>query len=156
MIEVTIPGYGEIALANMVLDYNGTLAVDGILVPGVAQCLGTLAEHLKIHVVTADTFGLAQAHLKDLPCELTILPAGDQDVAKMDFVNRLGPEETICIGNGRNDRKMLEAAALGIAILLDEGAAVETIQAADVLCRDIVSALELLNHPLRLTATLRS
>ena len=156
MIEVTIPGYGEIALSNMVLDYNGTLAVDGVLVPGVTECLSTLSEQLQIHVVTADTFGLAHAHLQDLPCKLTILPAGDQDVAKMDFVNQLGPEETVCIGNGRNDRKMLEAAALGIAVLLDEGAAVETIQAADVLCKDIVSALELMSHPLRLTATLRS
>ena len=156
MIEVPIPGYGDIALSNMVLDYNGTLAVDGVLAPGVAECLRTLSEHLQVHVVTADTFGLAQKHLQDLPCKLTILPAGDQDVAKMEFVNKLGPEETICIGNGRNDRKMLEAAGLGIAVLLDEGAAVETIQAADILCKDIVSALELMNHPLRLTATLRS
>ena len=156
MIEVTIPGYGEIALSHMVLDYNGTLAVDGVLVPGVAECLRAISGQMQVHVVTADTFGLAQAHLEDVPCKLTILPAGDQDIAKMDFVNRLGPEETVCIGNGRNDSKMLEVAALGIAVLLDEGAAMETIQAADILCKDIVSALELMYHPLRLMATLRS
>jgi soluble P-type ATPase len=51
---------------------------------------------------------------------------------------------------------MLQAAELGIAVILREGAAVETLTAADIVCRGIVPALELLSHPLRLTATLRS
>jgi len=38
----------------------------------------------------------------------------------------------------------------------EEGAATPSLLAADVVCRDIVSALELLLHPLRLTATLRT
>jgi soluble P-type ATPase len=51
---------------------------------------------------------------------------------------------------------MLQAAALGIAVILQEGIAVETLVTADVVCKDIISALELLTNPLRLTATLRS
>ena len=59
------------------------------------------------------------------------------------------------MGNGRNDQLMLEEAALGIAVILEEGAAAVTLSAADVVCTNIVSALELLDNPLRLIATLR-
>ena len=156
MIEVAIPGYRTLRLESLVLDHNGTLAVDGILKPGVKQCLQKLSQDLKIYVVTADTFGKATSQLKGIPCELTILDAGSQDAAKLQFVQKLGKERTVCMGNGRNDRLMLKAAALGVAVILEEGAAVETILAADVVCNGILPALELLSHPLRLTATLRS
>jgi soluble P-type ATPase len=62
----------------------------------------------------------------------------------------------VCIGNGRNDRLMLAESALGIAVVLGEGAAAVTLAAADVVCTDILAALALLTHPLRLVATLRS
>ena len=62
----------------------------------------------------------------------------------------------MCIGNGRNDRLMLMRAELGIAVILDEGVAVASLQAADIVCQGVVPALELLLNPLRLTATLRS
>ena len=156
MIEVDIPGYRKLQLEHLVLDHNGTLAVDGILRSGVKGCLQKLAEDLRIYVVTADTFGKAASQLAGAPCELTILPAGNQDVAKLEFAQKLGTAHTVCMGNGRNDRLMLEAAALGVAVILEEGAAAETIASADVVCSGIVPALELLIHPLRLTATLRS
>jgi soluble P-type ATPase len=60
------------------------------------------------------------------------------------------------VGNGRNDRLMLEAAALGLAVILGEGASSATLAAADAVCLSIADALDLLIHPLRLTATLRS
>ena len=156
MIEVSIPGYRTLQLEYLVLDHNGTLAVDGVLKAGVSACLKQLSRHLKIYVVTADTFGKAASQLKEVPCELTILPPGNQDAGKLDFVQKLGCERTVCMGNGRNDRLMLEAAALGVAVILEEGAAVETVSAADVVCCGVVQALELLLNPLRLTATLRS
>ena len=156
MIQIDIPGYGNLKLKYLVLDHNGTLAVDGILEPGVKGCLQQLSDDLTIYVVTADTFGKAKSQLEDVPCELTILPEGNQDQAKLDFVNMLGAEHTVCIGNGRNDRLMLQAAGLGIAVILEEGAAMITLTSADVVCTGIVPALNLLMNPLRLTATLRS
>jgi soluble P-type ATPase len=51
---------------------------------------------------------------------------------------------------------MLKAAALGIAVVLEEGAAMETVMDADVVFTSINSALDLLTNPLRLIATLRS
>jgi len=68
----------------------------------------------------------------------------------------LGADAVAAVGNGRNDRRMLQAAGLGIAVVQREGCAVETLMGADVAAPDILSALELLLEPLRLTATLRS
>ena len=156
MIQVTIPGDKEIKIAHVVFDYNGTIARDGKLLAGVKEGIATFSEHLTFHVITADTFGLAAGQLKDSPVKLSVLPPGHQDVAKRDYVNRLGCAGTVAVGNGRNDRLMLKAADLGIAVVLREGAAAVTLAAADIVCMGIVPALELLLHPLRLTATLRS
>jgi soluble P-type ATPase len=156
MLSTRIPGFGILTLDHLVLDYNGTLAVDGALLAGVKEALNSLSDRLTIHVVTADTFGRAAGELEGLACQLTVLEAGRQDRAKADFVDRLGAGRTVSIGNGRNDALMLAASALGIAVILAEGASTACLAAADIVCRDIVSALELLIHPLRLTATLRS
>jgi soluble P-type ATPase len=156
MIEVSIPGHKDLRLEHLVLDYNGTLACDGEMIPGVRDALNVLARDLRIHVVTADTFGKAQSRLEGLPCKLVVLPAESQDVEKRAYVERLGSERTVAVGNGRNDRLMLEASSLGIAVVEDEGAAAETLLAADVVCPGILSALALLTNPLRLVATLRS
>ena len=68
----------------------------------------------------------------------------------------LNPQRVVAIGNGRNDRLMLEAAGLGIALIQAEGAASETLRRADVVCTSILDALGLLRDPRRLIATLRS
>lgn len=156
MIAVDIPGHPPLRLEHLVLDYNGTLAVDGKLETGVGEILNRLAADLKIHVVTADTFGKAKAGLEGIDCRLSILPPGAQDAAKLDYIRQIGSGRTVAVGNGRNDRLMLRSSALGIAVILKEGAAMETLAAADIVCTGIVPALELLQMPLRLTATLRS
>ena len=156
MIEISIPGHRKLQLKHLVLDYNGTLACDGQIIAGVKESLEALADMLQIHVLTADTFGKARSGLEGVPCDLSILPLENQDIGKLEYVKHLGCAYAVCIGNGRNDRLMLQDAALGIAVILGEGAAVETLLAADVVCTDIVSALELLSSPLRITATLRS
>jgi len=156
MIEIAIPGHGKLKLKHLVLDYNGTLAVDGRLLAGVRDALVELANELEVHVLTADTFGIARAGLEGVPCTLTILPADGQDAGKAAYVDELGPKHTVAIGNGRNDRLMLEKAALGIAVVQAEGASTRALLAADVACAGIMDALALLSNPLRLVATLRS
>ena len=156
MIEVKVPGYKIVKLNYLVLDYNGTLSCDGEVIQGVKKRLSTLSEQLSVHVITADTFGKVESRLKDVPCKITVLPLENQDLAKLEYIKKLGADRTVCIGNGRNDRLMLKAAALGIAVVLEEGAAVETVMDADVVFTSINSALDLLSNPLRLTATLRS
>lgn len=155
MIEIHIPGGSTLRLEHLVLDYNGTLARDGGLLHGIRGRLDELAQNLKIHVLTADTFGKAGDELEEVPCELVILPENRQDLRKDQYIRNLGVDSTVCIGNGRNDRLMIEHAALGITVVLAEGAATDTLHAADIICTDIVSALDLLLIPQRLIATLR-
>lgn len=155
MINVAIPDFGALELEHLVLDFNGTLAVDGELLPGVAERLVALAPRLSIHVLTADTHGTAARSLESLPCSLAVAPPSDQGEAKRRFVEGLGAEHVVAIGNGRNDRLMLRAARIGIAVMQREGAAVATLAEADVIVPAIEDALDLLAHPLRLVASLR-
>lgn len=156
MIAIDIPDFGAVRLEHAVFDYNGTLAVDGVLLPGAADALRALAAHLRIHVLTADTFGLAAAQLDGLPVELTIARPGAQAEQKLAFVESLGSRAVVAIGNGRNDRLMLAASALGIALVQGEGASSQCLAASDVVCGSGVEAIDLLLHPQRLVATLRS
>ena len=157
MIAVHIPGNGEtLEIRHLVLDFNGTLAVDGVMLPGVRELLLALAGLLQVHIVTAGTFGGVEEQVRGIPCVLKVLDGADQAGQKGRYVDELGAGQTACVGNGRNDRIMLEKAKLGILVIQQEGAAAESLLAADVVCTDILAALQLLLHPLRLTATLRT
>ena len=156
MISIDIPGFRSLNLAHLVMDYNGTMAVDGKLLSGVSEALIGLASHINIYVITADTFGMVKEQLEGLPVEITVTPMEDQAAAKHRFITELGADNVVAIGNGRNDRMMLNAAALGIALIQTEGSASETLVSADVVSLSILDALELLRNPKRLVATLRS
>jgi len=155
MLAIDIPGATRLRLEHLVLDFNGTMACDGVLLEGVPPLLAAVSEHLRISVVTGDTFGRAAEALAGLPCTLTTLRVSDQAAAKLEFMQRLGPSRTACIGNGRNDRLMLGTAALGIVVVQSEGASVEALHAAKVVAPNIHDALRLLLNPVRLVATLR-
>jgi P-type E1-E2 ATPase len=156
MIEIEIPGNKTLKIVHLVLDYNGTIAFDGALIDGVKESLDELSQMLTVHVITADTFGSVKKALEDIDCNLALIPLDRQDVAKQEYVKNLGCEKTVSMGNGANDRLMLKASALGVAVIQEEGAAFKTLASADIVCTDIKSALSLLNNPLRLIATLRS
>ena len=155
MISLSIPGFKNIQLNYLVLDFNGTLAVDGKLLNGVGEKLNELAAQLEIHVITADTFGEAKTQLKNINCKLKIIDDSEQLSQKLDFIKQLGADNVVAVGNGRNDALMLKHAALGIGLIQEEGASIETILSADVVCKNILDALNLLTNPLRLKATLR-
>jgi soluble P-type ATPase len=156
MLDIDVPGFGALRLRHLVLDFNGTLAIDGRPLPGVRSRLTRLAGALEIHVLTADTFGKARTGLKGVPCSKVILDRRPLDRAKASYVRKLGARRTVCIGNGRNDRLMLGAAALGIAVVEGEGAAGAALDAADVVVTGARQALDLLLRPKRLLATLRN
>lgn len=155
MLTINIPGFKILALKHLVLDFNGTLACGGEVLPGVAERLAALAGRLAIHVVTGNTFGNAASALEGWPCQLEMLPGEGLSEAKRDYVERLGAEKVAAVGNGRNDRLMLGVAALGIAVVQGEGAAAETLASAHLVVPGIAEALDLLLFPKRLVATLR-
>ncbi len=141
---------------HVVCDFNGTIAIDGELLAGVKKRFQQLQDlGLKVWVITADTHGTAAQKLADYPCTLKVIGEAAQDMAKAEFIQNLNAAKVVAIGNGRNDRLMLKQAAVGIAVLQAEGCAIEALQAADILVKDINDALEFITKPLRLKATLR-
>jgi P-type E1-E2 ATPase len=154
-IQVDVPGRGCWELKHLLLDLNGTVALDGEIIPGVPERLGQLSTDLTVYLITADTRGRAVEVGERLAARLYRIAPGDEASQKRTLVEQLGEEQVVAIGNGANDAGMLALAALGIAVLGREGLATEALHAADVVVGRIEDALDLLLHPRRLVATLR-
>jgi soluble P-type ATPase len=154
-MEINIPGKGPLNINNIILDYNGTVAVDGILIPGVKKILNELSREYHIHIITADTFGTAESELAEVTCSFISLAPDNQSEAKLKYLLETGKENSACIGNGKNDRLMLKESILGIAVIQGEGVFTETLMSSDIICPDIFSALEFFRKPKRLIATMR-
>ncbi|MBO8128015.1 MAG: ATPase P [Peptococcaceae bacterium] len=155
MLKVNIPGYGQYAFRQVVFDYNGTLATDGLIPPKVAAKLNELASRLQLYIMTADTFGTVREACKNIKAEIKVLTGEPGGPEKEAFVNALGSESTIAFGNGANDALMLRKAGLGVLVLGREGVSREALVNADIIVADIVDGLDLLLKPQRLVATLR-
>jgi len=122
MLEIEIPGFGPVQLKYLVSDYTGTLSADGGLLPGVREQLHAIAGFMQVHILTADTFGMAASELKGIPCEIHILTGEGHDVQKEDYIRKLGPEKVMALGNGINDRRMLKTARVGVAVSQEKAA----------------------------------
>jgi len=155
MIEIEINTKESLQISCLVLDYNGTIACDGILIEGVDNLIRKLSENLEIHVLTADTRGSVIAQVGHLPCIVRKIPEGPEDLSKNEYVRNLGSSKTACIGNGRNDRLMLKNSAVGIAVIGKEGGSRDALEGADIIVTSIIDALELFLNPLRIMATVR-
>lgn len=155
-MQFIIPGRPELDIRHVVFDYNGTLAVDGDLIPGVAAQINRFAPQLTFHVITADTFGTVEHALQDVECTVHVITGSRQDESKLQYIEQLGKEHVLAAGNGNNDKLMLQAAALGIALIQKEGASVQALMAADVVCQSVLDVFAYFATPNRLIATLRN
>jgi P-type E1-E2 ATPase len=155
VMTFSIPGFGDFEIEHVVLDVNGTLAVDGVLIDGVRERLDALRAQAQVHLLTADTHGRQEEIDAALALTASRITPGEERGQKSAFVRQLGASRVVAIGNGGNDVGMLEAAAIGIAVLGPEGLCTEAMAAADVAVVDILDALNLLLKPRRLVASLR-
>jgi P-type E1-E2 ATPase len=155
MIELAIPGLSPLRLQHLVTDVNGTLALDGTLIDGVAARIAALRSRLTIHLLTADTHGKQALIDKELGTAASRLTPGNEQAQKQAYVTDLGAASVVAIGQGANDALMLKAAGLGICVMSPEGVAAETLQACDIVVPNILAAFDLLDNPMRVVATLR-
>lgn len=155
MIELNIPGQGQIELEHLVCDVNSTLAVDGKLKDGLVRGFSTLKDRLDIHLLTADMHGKQEIIDRQLNIEAVRIQPGDEALQKAAYVEQIGANRVVAIGQGANDAGMLKIARIGICVFSPEGVAVETLMAADLVVPDINSALDLIEKPLRIVASLR-
>ena len=155
MIEIEIPGRYSFALEHLLLDVNGTVAVDGVIIDGVKQRLKELSQKLNIYLITANTQNNADYLQKELSIEPYIISPGQEATQKLSMTNLLGKGKCVAIGNGANDVLMLKQSAIGICIIGKEGASAEAVQHSDIVVYDVNDALDLLLYRKRLIATLR-
>ncbi len=155
MIKIEIPGRTPLEIAHLALDLNGTLAPDGNVPAEIGQRIRELSALVDVHILTADTFGTA-SRLAGLDVQLSVLGPGDQVAAKAAAIEGFGAAHTAAVGNGMNDEGMLRDAALGILVVGQDGAAVRSLLAADLVVRSVEDALDLFRYPKRLVASLRT
>ena len=155
MIRIDIPGRSTLEIEHVLLDYNGTIAVDGELAPGAADAIRQLAEQAHVAVLTADTYGTAHAQCDPLGVEVVTFPRADAAQFKQQYASGLSGQ-IACLGNGFNDIGMFSECNLAIAVLDTEGTCAGLFAHADVLARSVAEGLELLLRTDRLRATLRT
>lgn len=155
MIEMNIPGQGIFQIEYLVCDVNGTLAIDGVLLPGISTVIKKIQDRLKVFLITANSHAKQSIIDFELGIEAMIIQKGNESQQKKDFISQLGPEKVIAIGQGANDSEMLKEAAIGICVFSEEGTSIDAIMSSDLVVKDGLTALKLVQNPMRLVATLR-
>lgn len=155
MIQAHIPGRDDLNLEVLVLDYNGTLALDGEMFNSVKDSLSRLSSLLEIHILTSDTYGNVVQQCEGLPVRVKVLESTEHVKEKAEYLLQFGTREVVAIGNGANDQLMLKQARLGIAVIGYEGASAQALLSADLIVNNIEDAFGLLLETKRLKATLR-
>lgn len=155
-MRIDIPGRSSLEISHLVLDYNGTLACNGVLNDELSERLISLSNEVAVHIITADTYGTVQSQCDGLGVSVHVIERENQDIEKLRFLESLGSGSCIAVGNGMNDVLMLQHAALGFAVIQEEGACTKAVMASDVVFRSILDAMDALIHPERLAATLRN
>ena len=154
-MHIEIPGYKSFDLKYLLLDYNGTIALDGKLSEDVKKLICEVSKALTVFVLTADTHGTATSECSGLPVTLKTFPTDSAMDSKLEILRSLDGNFCCAIGNGRNDILMCDNAALSICILGEEGCCSKLMEHTHVTAKSIENALDLLLKPKRLVATLR-
>lgn len=156
MIEILVPGLKPFEITQVVVDYNGTIAVDGKIPMELKAKLAKLSKLVPITVLTADTHGTAKAECEPLGLAVRTFPQESAAACKKEIVEELGPDNVACLGNGFNDIPMFKIARLSIGVLDVEGICGALLPHATILCRSSAEAIDLLLNPKRIIADLRT
>ena len=157
MLILNISGYGSIEVKNVVFDFNGTIAEDGIIITGIKDRIEELAlKDVDIYVLTADTYGTVKEQCMGIPVIVDIFNRENASEDKKTIVERLGRDVTVTIGNGRNDVEMFRNSIISIAVIGTEGCFTKAIFEADIAVKNITDAIDLLLKQNRINATLRT
>lgn len=155
MKTIIVPGYGSLEVENVVLDLNGTVTESGDFIAGVLEDLQALrAGGFKIYILSGDTRGnLGQAFEHAPGIEAVVAKTAQE---KKTFVESIGPDHTVCVGNGNIDVEMFKVAKLSICTVQAEGATTRAMLQADIVVTHIKHAIGVLLDPDKLIATLRA
>jgi len=122
-LDFTIPGFGDRHIQTLLSDYDGTLCCGGEATDDIKEKLTRLADSVEVHILTADRNVKSGGNFGSLPVHIHILSEKDQDVQKRDYLAAFDAKSVAVLGNGNNDRLLLEAVktAGGLCIAVDNG-----------------------------------
>ena len=89
MIVIEIPGREPLRIDHVVLDYNGTVAADGMLLEGVGERINRLKEQVCVYVLTADTYGTVTRQCEPLGVTVRTFPREGAAGCKEEIVKGL-------------------------------------------------------------------
>ena len=143
---IVVPGWDSLNLENLVLDLNGTITESGDFIPGVVEYLEALkTQGFRIYVLSGDTRGVLQQSFQLSPGIEAVVTSTAEE--KRRFVESVGAETTVCVGNGNIDVEMFKVAKLSICTIQAEGATTKAMLHADIVVTHIKNALEILLDP---------
>lgn len=153
MLTYRIPGREILEIETLILDLNGTIAIDGETIEGVKERLQELRDkNIQIILFTGNTHNNAEAIAQNLGIEFVVTKNAEEKASE---AKKFNIKKTATIGNGNIDVELFKAVELSIVVLQKEGTHRDAILAADVLVPSILDALDLFLFEQRLVATLR-
>ncbi len=152
---INIPNYKKFKIENLILDFNGSIANSGKVLPFVYDYIVKLSKLYNIYVFTGDTFKTVENQLKKYPLKVIITDETCGIESKYQLMKELDQNKCITIGNGSIDRKMLKYSAIGIVVIGKEGASIKALNSADIIVTSISDAFDMLLNTEKIIATLR-
>ncbi len=151
-----IPNFGKCEIHNILLDLNGTLTQFGSYPSGLKYLIQELKKFFEIYVISANTRGTLDTIANELDIKAIHIPKSkSESQSKFTSLRVLNPENTIAIGNGNNDIEIITQSKIGIAVLGNEGASIQTVISSDLVVQSISDAFKILLDEKALIATLR-
>lgn len=154
MISIQRSGMGSLDIHFVLIDFEGTLAMDGRVHPKAKDKVNLLSKRATLYIVTKSSREKVEETLRKMTVEILYVPEGDSSQQKLNLLQRLGPHQTAVIGNGLDDARIMEQAGLGMCVIGKEGSSAEAVAKADLVVTHVLDALDFLLKPLRQRATL--
>jgi soluble P-type ATPase len=154
MISIQRPGMESLDIHFVLIDFEGTLAMDGRVHPKAKDKVNLLSKRATITILTKSNREKVEETLRKMKVEILYVTEGDSTQQKLNVLQRLGPHQTAVIGNGLDDVRILEQAGLGMCVIGKEGSSAEAVAKADLVVTNVLDALDFLLKPLRQRATL--
>ena len=154
MISIQRPGMESLDIHFVLIDFEGTLAMDGRVHPKAKDKVNLLSKRATITILTKSNREKVEKTLTKMKVEILYVTEGDSSQQKLNALQRLGAHQTAVIGNGLDDVRIMEQAGLGMCVIGKEGASAEAMAKADLVVTHVLDALDFLLKPLRQRATL--
>lgn len=151
-----IPNFGKCEIHNILIDLNGTLTNFENYPTGLIYLIQEMKKFFEIYVISANTRGTLDQVAEELGIKAIHIPKSKSEKeSKLISLRVLNPEKTIAIGNGNNDIDIITQSKIGIAVLGNEGASIQSLISSDLVVQSISDAFKILLDEKALIATLR-